>query len=90
MDISNMEFRNYLLSRLVCEYTGVEWCMVSGKWGIEFVNGWGMKNNMGLVTIQYHDVVSNKVYSCTISSSYYDIICQEFRQGKIDLILSYQ
>ncbi len=95
MLISNREFREYLLS--VDENPSIKkrminvgrWDIVWGQWGIEFVDGWGMKNNAGLVTIQRYedeDGVS-KIYSLTMKDSYYDFICQEFRQSKIDKIL---
>lgn len=101
MDINNIEFREFLLSHIK-SLTRKEfiirtgrypvtrrwdgWDIVAGQWGIEFVNGWGMKNSMGYVTIQHYDT-SNKAYSFTMKSCYYDDICQEFRQNKIDKIL---
>lgn len=98
MLISNREFREYLLSiyenpsikkRVIDVGPALKWDLVWGQWDIKFVDGWGMKNNAGLVTIQRYedeDGVS-KIYSLTMKDSYYDFICQEFRQSKIDKIL---
>ena len=91
--INNIEFREFLLSRIESKKRTLDvgpdnlWDIVTGQWGIEFVNGWGMKNNMGDVTIQHYDPVSSKVYSFTMESCYYNDIIQEFRQSKIDKIL---
>lgn len=85
MDINNIEFREFLLSHIK-SLTRKEFNIRTGRWGIEFVNGWGMKNSMGYVTIQHYDT-PNKAYSFTMKSCYYDDICQEFRQNKIDKLL---
>lgn len=65
----------------------LSWDLVSGQWGIEFIDGWGIRDNNGFVTIQYLDNQSNKVYSYTMVSDYYNQICQEFRDNKISNIL---
>jgi hypothetical protein len=85
--INNEEFRSYLFSRLSMN-SEVIGDLVSGGWGIEFIDNWGIKNNNGFVTIHYLDRWDqSKVYSYTMESDYYNQICQEFRQYKIDLVL---
>ncbi len=90
--INNEEFRSYLFSRLSMNSEASSFSvigdLVSGQWGIEFIDNWGIKNNNGFVTIQHLDRWDqSKVYSYTMESDYYNQICQEFRQCKIDLVL---